>query len=293
MENNFISNGKIKLAYSLKGGWMTSIFDLENNIERQYQPREDAWMGQDVVIFPFIARLIDKTYTVNGKTYSMDNHGLCRYNNFEVKEKSSNRVVLSFDSNEETLKQYPYEFNFEVIYTLENRTVNIEYKVKNTCKTPMFFGIGGHPALKVSALETKNETILDGTKVVFDEELDLTQMTLTDDGSFITGEKSFGKVKEIPITKELFRKEKTLMLKAEKIKRCILIDKDGNEVHYSWPSINYLAIWSHPHFGDYVCVEPWMSLPDFVGSSKELSQKKTLISLNPNETYSFIYSIKI
>ena len=39
MENNFISNGKIKLAYSLKGGWMTSIFDLENNRIKNEKPK--------------------------------------------------------------------------------------------------------------------------------------------------------------------------------------------------------------------------------------------------------------
>ena len=135
--------------------------------------------------------------------------------------------------------------------------------------------------------------LLDGTKIIFDEELDLTQMTLTEDGNFITGEKFYGTKIEINISKNLFRKEKTLMLKADQIKHVVLKDVEGNEIHYSWPKIKYLAIWSHPQFGDYVCVEPWMSLPDFIDSSKELSKKKTLLSLDPNDEYSFKYSIEI
>lgn len=41
-----------------------------------------SWSGQDVVIFPFVARLIDQTYTHKENTYTLLNHGVARYNTF-------------------------------------------------------------------------------------------------------------------------------------------------------------------------------------------------------------------
>lgn len=75
-ENEYIS-----LEINEKGGCLKSIFDKKRNVELLYQPLQDSWQGQDIFIFPFIARLKDGTYTIDDKEYSLKNHGLLRYMN--------------------------------------------------------------------------------------------------------------------------------------------------------------------------------------------------------------------
>ena len=84
-----IENEFLKVAVNINGGSLTSIYDKTNNKELLYQPDGKSWAGQDVVIFPFVARLKDGKYTYNNDTYSMKNHGLIRYNKLELLEEYS------------------------------------------------------------------------------------------------------------------------------------------------------------------------------------------------------------
>ena len=59
----YIENQYLKVGVHLHGGSLASIYDKEKCEELLYQPKPDSWQGQDIAIFPFIARLKDKVYT--------------------------------------------------------------------------------------------------------------------------------------------------------------------------------------------------------------------------------------
>jgi galactose mutarotase-like enzyme len=69
---------------------------------------------------------------------------------FEVLEKSKNSVSFSLNSSEETRKMYPFEFELQIIYTLEEYKLHIDYKVINKGKSEMPFSIGAHPAFALN-----------------------------------------------------------------------------------------------------------------------------------------------
>ncbi|MDE5549684.1 MAG: aldose 1-epimerase family protein, partial [Clostridia bacterium] len=48
------------------GSTLESFFDVINQKELLWQGSEDSWTGKDVTIFPFVARLKDAYYTVDG-----------------------------------------------------------------------------------------------------------------------------------------------------------------------------------------------------------------------------------
>ena len=58
-----IENEKISLEVGERGGSMVSLFDKERGEELLYQPHPDSWQGQDIIIFPVVARLMDQSYT--------------------------------------------------------------------------------------------------------------------------------------------------------------------------------------------------------------------------------------
>lgn len=280
----------IDYRFDLHGGNLTSI--QVNGEEMLYQPDPRAWKGQDVVIFPFVARLKDKTYTVNGKEYSMLNHGLARYHDFKLIENNGFLSVLEFDSDSETRKQYPFDFSLIVNYFSHENSLDVTYKATNKGNLDMPFGIGAHPALKIPSTDKENETDISGNKIVFEKELDLDYYAMDEKYEFIDKKVHFGKAKEIQLSKKMFQKTNTLILDAQNINSVTLEKSNGQKVIYRFKTIRYLALWSHPQYGDYICIEPWMSLPDYIDGDKELCKKKSLLSLKPGEEFEFSYSLE-
>ena len=46
----------------------------------------------------------------------------------------------------------------------------------------------------------------------------------------------------------------------------------------------HLALWSQPG-ADYVCIEPWIGLPDAVDESQDITKKNSYKSLDPHQDY--------
>lgn len=282
IENDFL---RVSVNDAL-GGSMTSIFDKKQNEELQYQPVEGSWTGQDVVIFPFVARLLGGNYFVNGKEYSMKNHGLARYNSFRVVEKEENKVVLAFESSESTLKEYPWAFELRVTYVVEGSSLKVSYSVKNKDKEAMPFGLGGHPALRIDESEDHE---IKGNYLLFSKGTETTLMKLDPTFSFIVGEEEKTILERLDVERKMFVEKGTLMYKVNDLKGCTLIRKNGRKIGYEFSNIDYLAIWTNPTKGDYLCVEPWTSLPDYLDCDKEFKNKKTLKTLEPDASFEMSY----
>ena len=66
--------------------------------------------------------------------------------------------------------------------------------------------------------------------------------------------------------------------------------KKGIVVHFKgYPN---LALWSKP-LADYVCIEPWLGLPDMENESLNLSEKTSYKSIDPNTKFSIAIETEI
>lgn len=286
-----IENNVLRIDINLNGGALTSVFDKRSNDELLYQKDERSWMGQDVVIFPVVARLKDGSYLYDNKEYFMKNHGLIRYNNLDVIYHDLTKIVLGFKYNEETLIQYPFKFNFEISYELIDNVLKIEYHVYNVDDKVMYFNVGGHPALKVNGYETDTEYIFEDVTLVFDQEYKVKKYELNDKGTFITLGIDTLLPKCFKMSKELINKEKTLIYDVSNINKVTLKSKN-KEFVFDISDAPFLAIWSNPGFGDFLCVEPWWGLPDFDDSNKILNEKKFITKLGKELEYKTGYKIE-
>lgn len=125
-----LENERIKLTCEEKGGEMLSFFDKKKNVEILYQ-RDEAWKDSNPSLFPIIGSTWTGKYTIDGKEYSMKNHGLIRYARLDGLKKED-RLEFAFRSSETTREQYPFDFDYKIIYTLEGNSVKINYEIKNT-----------------------------------------------------------------------------------------------------------------------------------------------------------------
>ena len=120
-----ITNGILDVTVNENGSLLDSV--KYRGEEYLWQGSEKSWKSKDIVIFPFVARLKDGWYTVDGKRYEMKNHGLARYNVFTAESNTGDTLVMDFKSSEETKKQYPFDFDFKVKYARsEERRVGKE-----------------------------------------------------------------------------------------------------------------------------------------------------------------------
>ena len=290
MENEYL-----KVDITLDGGNVTSIYDKKKNVEYLYQKDERSWMGQDVIIFPVIGGLKDKEYFVDGKLYSMKNHGLIRYVKLDVVSLTDNKIVLGYKYNEETLKQYPYKFNFEMCYRLNGSELTVEYRVYNLDDKDMYFSVGGHPALIVNGYETDTEFVYDNVKLLFDKDYNTKEYVLNNDGTLISKVVDTIIPKEFVLNKQIIEEAKTLIYEVYNKNEGIgvtgvkLISGD-EEFDFAF-NCKTLAIWTNPNFGNYLCVEPWWGVPDFESTDKVLENKKLIDKLEPNEYYYSDYKI--
>ena len=245
-----------------------------------------------MVIFPFVARLKNGNYKYNNEIYSMKNHGLVRYNNLYILDQSSSLLILGFDYNEDTLKQYPYKFHFEVSYELIDNELIISYKIQNLDNKIIYYGFGGHPAIKTSGYEENDKFIYDNTSLLFKNDIKTKRYVLDEAGYYILGDMKDKLPKELLLNKDFITKEKTLIYDAKDINKLTLITNNYS-FEFNISEAEILTLWTSPGLGDYICVEPWWGLPDYINPAPELKDKPLIHSLNIGEVETKKYSIKI
>ena len=287
-----IENDDLMISVNLKGGSLTSIYDKKREKELLYHPRKESWQGQDVFIFPFIARIQNQTYTHNGNEYHLKNHGLLRY--MEGKgEEGKGICSVSFHSDEETLKQYPFQFEAKATYELHGKELVVTYHIRNLSDEDMPYMVGGHPAFMLPGVERIDEFDISGNYITFNEKTKLTRITQEETCSFNTGEVEYGIVDRISLSKEMFRHINTYIFKGEGFKEVKLHKLDGSSLTLKKNDSQYLALWSGNAYGNYIAIEPWNGIPDYLDSGTEIRSKKGIRILKPLEKTDFSYSIII
>lgn len=287
----YIENEYLKVGINSFGGALTSIFDKKNNEEMLYQPIMNSWQGQDVVIFPFVGRLKNKEYTVDGKKYNMESHGLLRYDKLQLHKHLIDCLELNYHSDAQTLEKYPFEFDFIVRYTLNKNAIEVKYIITNPSNNDIYYGVGGHPAFICDGVLSECEFDISGNKVLLNCD-DVNKVVLNKEGTFMNSIVPYNNY-EFALTKDLFKKEKTIILNSNSLRDITLLRTNGRKVQIKMYDNKYVAVWSDEGFGNYCALEPWWSLPDFEDNELELSKKKTIICQPKNSVKEYRYDIVI
>ena len=285
-----VENSRYRIEVNLHGGTLESVYDKKTGRELLWQGAHDSWKNKDVVIFPFVARLKDKTYTYKGESYSLDNHGLARYDDFTVLSRTRYSLTLCYRSSVDTLSRYPFEFTLYLTYELAADSLSVSMQIENRDAAPLYFGAGFHPAYKIDCTHGRDADDISGNSVVFDGVQSLTRYVLDESGSFIVREEP-AVLKEIPLSKSLFEKEKTLIYGGATGKITLKL-RSGNSIEYDMRGAPYLALWSYERRGGFVCVEPWWGLPDFAACDSDISLKKGINTLEGFKTFECGYKVK-
>ena len=199
--------------------------------------------------------------------------------------------IYRLNSSNETLTQFPFDFELYVAYTTDNNKLFFNYTVVN--KTPnqtMLFGIGGHPGFKCEYYKEKSS-------IIFEEEEDKIKVIPVDlnaslmSNETIDGNNILEDKKIFNIKKDSFKSDAVVFTDI-KSKSVILKDNGKNILRFNFEQFKYLGIWSAIGEAPYVCLEPWYNTPDYVNSTIEFEDKKDIIKLEPDNKFEVGFSVE-
>lgn len=277
-----ISNGTLTAKINLTGAELCSVVN-DAGKEFIWEADKNVWNNSAPILFPICGGLKEDKYELYGHEYTMKKHGFIKYAEFFVEEQGTSSVTLVTRQTEETLKQYPFDFEFRVIFELDGKTLKTTYAVDNKTDKTMYFSVGSHEAyacpdgienysIEFEKPETLNAYILDGNLV---------------EDKYVTIKKDADK---LDLLYEYFAVD-ALVFKTVKSRKVSLVRRDGaTKINVEFPGSDYLLFWTKPN-AKYICIEPWVGIPDGVGSSYDITKKEGIMPLAANGNYSISHKI--
>jgi len=290
LQNKFLSV-KIKT----KGAELISIYNKPEKFEQLWQGEKTAWSQQSPILFPIVGKLKNKTYQIDGKTYSMPNHGFASKSNFTIISKSNKKVVLELIENEETLKMYPFKFRLLVSYTLKKNKLTICNTVKNTDTQEIYFSMGAHPGFNIPF---SSDEKYDDYYLEFENNETVNRLPLTKKKGLVSKQIVPNYIKnnnQLTLSHQLF-KDRVVILEGLK-SNSVTIKSDASKFGIKMSGIHefpYFGIWSPSKVdAPLVCLEPWYGISDTIDSAGDFKTKKGIQKLQVGKEFVMDYSIEI
>ena len=201
-----IKNENESAAIDTLGAELVSFMG-DDGFEHIWQGDKTYWGGHAPVLFPIVGALRDNRTCINGEWYEMKRHGVARHEEFTVTEQGEDYVTLQLTANEETKKQYPFDFVLTVSYYLTGSSITTKFTVKNADTKPMPFCIGGHPGFNIPI---QSDEVFEDYDIVFEEKEEQKCPTLDMESCLIDFEKTNFELDDtdtIPLQHSLFYKD--------------------------------------------------------------------------------------
>ena len=258
-----LSNNKISASINTIGAELIRLEkDNQNYI---WTVNETYWNKTSPILFPIVGRLKNDAYTIADKKYELPRHGFARNFEFQILNQTENSVVFVLESNSETLKNYPFEFQLQLEYELAGNELKMNYSVENRSEVTMPFSIGAHPAFAI-------EDSFSDYSLQFNEAEEFVSYELENEQFSNSFRKINSENGQINLNYSLFEKD-ALVFKHLKSNELILLNKNKPVLSVQFEGFPYLGIWTKPN-APFLCIEPWCGLADNVNHNGNIFEKE-------------------
>lgn len=283
-----------KAVIDTNGAELKSFVD--NNTGKEYiwcgDPKH--WKGSSPLLFPMVGNLRDGKTIINGKEYQIPKHGFVRDKEFQVLEKSDDKVVFSYSYTEETLKAYPFMFNIRLSYQIVETSLILSYDVYNLDNKEMYYHIGAHPAfncplyegekftdyiLQFEQKETCLSPVYDFEKFQFDSDNRICHLNSS---------------ATLSLDYSMFQKDAIVFddLKSRKVSFINPATNKGVSVDFN--SFDMVAFWTPLNdTAPFLCIEPWNGSAIYSDEDNEFIHKRCIQTVKPGEKQSYQLVINI
>lgn len=284
-----IENEFLKVEVNSFGAELKSLKTQNDGLEYLWNGDEKYWNRKAPVLFPIVGKLKEDFYIFENIKYEMKQHGFARDYEFKVVEQGMDYVILLLESDETTMKLYPFSFDFYISYKLDDNKLITYYKVINKSKDKMYFSLGAHPAF--------NWPLLDGNKSDYFLEFDFEENLLSyklENGTICDKRVDIKlEEKKIKLDEKLFLND-ALIFEDLDIKTIIYKNSINNKsIKLDFEKFKYLGIWSKPTGSPFICLEPWCGIADFSDTNQKLEDKIGINKLEKNEIFEVDFTIEL
>lgn len=287
-----IENKFLKVSADTNGAQLQSVYSKTTETEYLWQGDPAYWKGRAYNLFPFIGRMYKNTYYYQNQPFYIRSHGIARYNAFKLESKTATKLVFLLTENEETLKEYPFRFEFRVCFELVDSRLKTVYSVKNTDNKELICSFGGHPGINVPFDGGKFEDYY----LEFDAETKVRRHILCESNRFMSGKYEFYALNngtKLPLQHNLFDNDAIILsntsrrvtIKSKHSKRSVCVQFDD---------FKYVGFW-HACKTDapFVCIEPWNALPAKEGVCDVLEEKADMTRVPQGKTATVAFTLEI
>ncbi|PXY41290.1 aldose epimerase [Flavobacterium cheongpyeongense] len=280
--NTTISNSKLKASIKHLGA---ELFSLSDNQNKEYMWNGDPnyWPKHSPVLFPIVGSLKNETYRFNEKDYHLSRHGFARDLEFLLIEKTESSATFSLSNNEETLLKYPFKFELQIMYKLEETKLIITYQVINKGAIHLPFSIGAHPAFALP--KDFSEYSIEFEK---EEKLDF---FLLEDGLISDKTETLAASKKVvPLNYQLFEND-ALVFKTLESNSLTILENSKPYIKVDYKDFPNLGIWTKEN-APFICIEPWFGYSDTLQKYGDLFKKEGIVILEANQTFNASFDIE-
>jgi len=263
------------------GGSLQNLILNKNSIIKDLSPLKYETSYASAILFPFVNRVKNGTYTFMHKQYTLDLnikeennalHGLVFNKEFKIIQQEttddSATVTLEYVEKKRT-KGFPFNYSIQLTYTLTNSSLNLQVKIKNTDTHPFPFTIGWHPYFISSNLSESYLSFNSDQKITFNDAMILEK------------------------TKNI-NHDKDLQIKDRQFDDCYILN--NNSIGFKTPDYsikinssskeNFIQLFT-PNLENTIAIEPT------TGASNSFNNKIGLQILEADETYNIQWTIKL
>jgi galactose mutarotase-like enzyme len=246
------------------------------------------WTGRSPLLFPIVGGVRDDRIIVDSTIYNLKQHGFARTSQFEVITADQASCQLRLVASTITRKQYPFEFQLDVTYRLQEATIVVSASVLNTGNQPLPASFGFHPALRWPLPYGGGR---EAHEIRFEANETASLHTLL--GGLI-GEAP----RPTPVEGDRLKLQDDLfqdgaLVWSELASRSVRYGVPGRRSFtVSFQEMPHLGIWTKPGAG-YVCIEPWQGYADPVGFEGEFKDKPGIVMIPVGESRDFSMEIAL
>lgn len=286
-----IKNKELICTIDSKGAEIRSLKSIETGTEYIWQINPDIWGSSSPILFPSIGNIKQNKITHKGQEYAMPKHGIIRNNeNLIFEQLSESECSFHLKGSDTTKSQYPFDFVFSVIYKLIDNRLLMSYYIENIDKKPMYFSCGGHTAY---ACPIDEHTALSDYVIDIPNQTELQADTLGESGLLSYRKINYSlKSNSLQLSDTIFNEDALIFANIDFDWVRLRKKSEIKGIIVRFSGYTNLALWAKPG-ADYICIEPWLGLPDREDESLELKGKTTYKKLEPSEQFSICIETEI
>lgn len=290
--NITLRNEYLTVIISTLGAEIQSVVTASGT-ELMWQADPAVWGRHAPLLFPIIGRLKDQSYTLEGKPISISQHGFARDTEFTIERQSDHSVTLSMADSEATRAVYPFSFRLAITYRLKGASLTKSHTVTNCSEGSMPYEIGGHDGFATS---WPSGGTMSDYSISFPGQ-DAIHPFGMDENCFLTPDKLDYPLTDgaLPLPPRVFGLD-TVVLEKLPAKQVTLQSRQSPlRLTMDFSDFDFLAIWTKPVDFDtnYVCIEPWTTLPECTFVGTELTDKVGIRVLRSGESETLSYTISV